>query len=153
MLNTLERYLDHPARRALGPTLLRLALGAVFLAHAYAKAAIFTFSGTEAFFEAHGFPGVLAYPVFLAELVGGLALVAGYRVRLVALLLIPVMLGALKPHLAHGWMFTNPGGGYEYVLFLLGALGAQAFVGPGIFSLRVPMAATRSQDTALGARP
>jgi putative oxidoreductase len=139
----LDSYLDN--RRAWGPVLLRLALGSVFVAHAYAKAALFTFAGTEQFFEANGFPGVLAYPVFAAELVGGLALLRGYRVRLVSLLLVPVMLGALKPHLANGWMFTNTGGGYEYVLFLLVALLGQALMGAGswerqAFGARVPSA-------------
>ena len=39
------------------------ALGAVFLAHAGAKAFIFTFAGTAQYFEAHGFPGWTAWPV------------------------------------------------------------------------------------------
>ncbi|MFP2905932.1 DoxX family protein [Pyxidicoccus sp. 3LFB2] len=123
------------ASPAVGATVLRVALGAVFLAHAGAKAFIFTFAGTAQFFEAHGFPGWTAWPVFLAELLGGLALVAGLRTRWVALGLVPVMLGALKPHLANGWMFTNSGGGWEYVAFLLLALVAQALMGSGAFAL------------------
>lgn len=117
------------------PTALRLALGAVFLAHAYAKAAVFTFPGTAAYFASHGFPGWTAYPVFALELLGGLALLAGFQVRVVSLALVPVMLGALIPHLAHGWMFSNPGGGWEYVAFLLVALGAQALLGSGALAL------------------
>ena len=54
-----------------GPLILRWALGLVFVGHAYAKAAIFTFPGTERFFEAYGFPGWTVYPVFIAELAGG----------------------------------------------------------------------------------
>ncbi|MCP3143891.1 DoxX family protein [Pyxidicoccus xibeiensis] len=120
---------------ALGATVLRIALGAVFLAHAGAKAFIFTFAGTAQFFEAHGFPGWTATPVFLVELLGGLALVAGFRTRQVALALVPVMLGALKPHVANGWMFTNSGGGWEYVAFLILALVAQALVGSGAYAV------------------
>ena len=120
---------------ASGPTVLRIALGLVFVAHAYAKAAIFTFPGTAAFFEASGFPGWTAYPVFAAELVGGLALIVGFRTRWAALGLIPVMLGALKTHLAAGWMFTNPGGGWEYPAFLIVALAAQALLGSGRLAL------------------
>ncbi|MFO0684373.1 MAG: DoxX family protein [Sandaracinus sp.] len=132
--------LDHPltrldhlarARSHLGPTVLRLGLGTVFLAHAYAKLAVFTLPGTVAFFEANGLPGWTAYPVLAVELLGGLCLVAGYQVRLAALALIPVMLGALIPHAANGWMFTSPGGGWEYVAFLLVALVAQLLVGKG----------------------
>lgn len=119
----------------LGPTALRIALGVVFLAHAYAKAFVFTFPGTAAYFAAHGFPGWTAYPVFAAELFGGLSLLAGFQVRAVSLALVPIMLGALVPHLAQGWMFSNPGGGWEYVAFLLVALGAQTLLGSGAFAL------------------
>lgn len=135
MLDRLDAALSSLARRGAAALLLRVALGAVFLAHAYAKAAVFTFPGTEAFFEESGLPGWTAYPVFAAELVGGLALLVGYRARLAALGLVPVMLGALVPHAGNGWMFTSPGGGWEYVAFLLVALGAQAILGDGALSL------------------
>jgi putative oxidoreductase len=134
-MSRIETLLSSSTARDTGATVLRVALGAVFLAHAGAKAFIFTFAGTARFFEAHGFPGWTAWPVFLAELLGGLALVAGFRTRLVALGLVPVMLGALKPHLANGWMFTNSGGGWEYVAFLLLALVTQALIGSGAFAL------------------
>ena len=118
-------------RRHLAPLILRLALGAVFLAHAYAKIAVFTLPGTVAFFQGHGLPGWTAYPVLGVELVGGVCLIAGFRVRLAALALLPVMLGALVPHVSNGWMFSNPGGGWEYVAFLLVALGVQVLLGRG----------------------
>ena len=129
-----------------GPTMLRLALGLIFLAHAYAKAAIFTFPGTEQFFVANGFPAWTVYPVFAAELAGGLALIAGLRVRWVAALLVPVMLGALKTHLPNGWSFMAPGGGWEFPALILAALGAQWAIGPGALALdnlrvRAPLAA------------
>lgn len=118
-----------------GPLALRMGLGIVFLAHAYAKAFIFTFAGTTAFFAAHGFPGWTVMPVFLAEALGGLALILGFRARLAALGLLAVILGALKPHLANGWSFTAPGGGWEYPAFLAVALLAQALLGPGAYAL------------------
>lgn len=140
----LARYQDF------APTALRIALAAVFLAHAYAKAFVFTFPGTAAYFAANGFPGWTAYPVFAAELFGGLALLAGFQVRAVSLALVPIMLGALVPHLAHGWMFTNPGGGWEYVAFLLVALGAQALLGSGAFALeRAQHSPVRSAASAM----
>jgi len=73
MSNRIEASLSSLAERGLAPVLLRFALGVIFLAHAYAKAAIYTFPGTVAFFEAHGLPGWSAYPVFAAELLGGIA--------------------------------------------------------------------------------
>lgn len=139
MSKRLDSLADH---QDLAPTALRIALGTVFLAHAYAKAFVFTFAGTAAYFAAHGFPGWTAYPVFLAELLGGAALVAGYRVRAVSLALLPIMLGALVPHLEHGWMFSNPGGGWEYVAFLLVALGSQTLLGSGAFALDRVLQAT-----------
>lgn len=65
------------------------------------------------------------------EVIGGLCLIAGFHVRIAALVLLPVMLGALVPHAANGWMFSNPGGGWEYVAFLIVALGAQVLLGRG----------------------
>ncbi|CAN5905890.1 DoxX family protein [soil metagenome] len=127
--------LDSTRTASYGPLALRIALGIVFVAHAYAKAAIFTFPGTEQFFVAHGFPAWTVYPVFAAELAGGLALIAGFRVRWVAPLLVPVMLGALKTHLDNGWSFMATGGGWEYPAFLIAALGAQWAIGPGALAL------------------
>ncbi|HLL54310.1 MAG TPA: DoxX family protein [Myxococcaceae bacterium] len=122
-------------RHHLAATLLRVALGVLFLAHAYAKFSLFTLPGTVRFFEANGFPGWTAYPVFAAELVGGLALVVGFKTRIAALGLIPIMVGALKTHLANGWMFTSAGGGWEFVAFLIAALAAQALLGSGAYAL------------------
>jgi putative oxidoreductase len=45
------------------------------------------------------------------------------------------MLGALKPHLANGWQFTAAGGGWEYVAFLIVALGSLALAGGGAYSV------------------
>ena len=132
---TLDERFDNPRLRDAGATLLRLGLGAVFLAHAFAKLFIFTLPGTVQFFAAHGFPGWTAWPVFAAELLGGVLLVLGFQTRLVSLGLIPVMVGALLVHLPHGWMFTGNGGGWEYVAFLIVALGAQVLLGDGALAL------------------
>jgi putative oxidoreductase len=122
------------SRSHLAPLILRLSLGAVFLAHSYAKIAVFTLPGTIAFFQGQGLPGWTVYPVLAVELFGGLCLIFGYRVRLAALALLPVMVGALIPHAANGWMFSNPGGGWEYVAFLIVALTAQLLAGKGALS-------------------
>jgi putative oxidoreductase len=124
----LERHAAYAA------TLLRIALGLVFIAHAYAKAAIFSFAGTEQFFAAHGFWPWLTYPVFAIELFAGLALVLGVGSRIASLSLLPVAIGALGPHLQNGWMFSNSGGGWEYVAFLIVALAAQTLLGDGALS-------------------
>ena len=137
------RSLDHKLARltVYAPTALRAALGLVFVAHAYGKAAVFTFPGTEAFFAANGFPAWTVYPVFAAELLGGLALLAGFRVRAVALALLPVMFGAIVPHAGNGWLFSSNGGGWEYPAFLVVALVVQAILGAGAFAFDPRMSA------------
>ena len=120
----------------LGATLLRVSLGSMWIAHALLKALVFTLPGAAQFFDSVGYPGALVYPVFAAELLGGVALIAGVYARQVALLLVPVMLAAARVHLPNGWVFTAPGGGWEYPLFLAVASVVQWLVGDGAFALR-----------------
>lgn len=120
---------------AFGPTVLRIGTGTVMVAHALQKWFVFTLPGTAAFFESVGYPGWSAYPVFLAELVGGALLIAGVGSRWVSLALIPVMIGALLVHAPNGWMFASQGGGWEYPAFLIVALAAQVLLGDGALSL------------------
>jgi len=74
--------------------------------------------GTAHFFESVGLPGWMAYPVFAAELLGGLAMLFGFYARHVALGLLPILVVATVVHLPNGWVFTNQGGGWEYPAFL-----------------------------------
>ena len=129
--------LTHPSSaQDLGPLLLRLALGTMWLSHALLKLLVFTLPGTAQFFASVGFPAWLAYPVFAAELLGGLALLLGLYARQVALLLSPVLLAAAWVHLPNGWVHTSPGGGWEYPLFLSVASLAQWLIGDGRAALR-----------------
>jgi putative oxidoreductase len=114
---------------------LRLALGAMFIAHALLKVFVFTLPGTVQFFESVGLPGVLAYVTIAAELVGGVMLVLGIGTRWAAALLIPVLLGAAWTHAPNGWLFTAANGGWEYPAFLSVAALAQALLGDGAFAL------------------
>lgn len=115
---------------------LRVALGILFLAHAGLKIAVFTPAGTAGFFQSLGLPGFLAYLVILAELVGGLALIAGVYVRWAALALIPILVGAIVTvHGAAGFFFSNPNGGWEFPAFWTLALVAQALLGEGAYAL------------------
>lgn len=134
---------------------LRLALGAVFLGHGWFKVAVLGLPGSAAFFERFGFPGWSAYPVAALELLGGLALVAGWRVRPAALTLGAVVLGAFRVHWANGWYFGNPDGGWEYLALLLVALLVQALLGPGAASVegRKASAVSERPDSLPGAPP
>ena len=115
--------------------ILRVALGVVFMAHAWLKLAVLTLPGTAAFFERLGFPGWTAYPVFALELLGGAALILGWCTRWVAGALIGVVLGAFRVHWGNGWYFAGPDGGWEYLAMLLVGLAAVALLGPGAPSL------------------
>jgi putative oxidoreductase len=119
-----------------GAALLRLSLGVMWLAHALLKLFVFTLPGTAAFFESIGFAGWMAYPVFLVELIGGLALVFGIYARQAALLLVPVMAVAAWVHFPNGWTHTSAGGGWEYPVFLIFASIAVWLIGDGSFALR-----------------
>lgn len=115
--------------------ILRVALGVVFMAHAWLKVAVLTLPGTAAFFERFGFPAWSAYPVFALELLGGAALILGWRTRWVAAALIGVVLGAFRVHWGNGWYFARPDGGWEYLGVLMVGLAAVALLGPGAPSL------------------
>src|SRR5262245_38412147 len=73
---------------------LRIALGAMFIAHALLKYSVFTLPGTVKFFESLGLPGPLAYVTFFAELIGGALILAGVYSRWVSAALIPILVGA-----------------------------------------------------------
>ena len=119
--------------------LLRVSLGILFLAHGALKLFVFTPAGTAGFFAKLGLPPVLAYVVILAEGVGAIALIVGIQTRIVALLLTPILIGAIVTvHGASGWMFANPGGGWEYPAFWAVALMVQALLGDGAFAVRIP---------------
>ncbi|KVC32023.1 quinol oxidase [Burkholderia pseudomultivorans] len=125
-------------------TLLRVALGVLYLAHVAQKVFVFTLPGTAQFFASIGLPGWLAYLTTLVELVGGLALLAGVRVRVAALVLLPFMLGATAAHLPNGWSFASPNGGWEYPAFWAVTLAVQALLGGGAFTIGAPQRAARS---------
>jgi len=122
--------------QTLGVFVLRTALGVMWIAHALLKLLVFTLPGTAAFFESVGLPGPLAYPVFAAELLGGIALVSGIYARQVSLLLVPVMLGAASVHIGNGWVFSGAGGGWEYPIFLAVASVVLYLVGDGAFAIK-----------------
>jgi putative oxidoreductase len=129
-----------------GIFLLRASLGAMFVAHALLKYLVFTMPGFEGFLARAGFPAFLAWPIFLAELIGGLAIVAGFYGRWVSAALLPVLLGAFAVHWPNGWLFNVTGGGWEYPAFLTVAALAHILAGEGAFAVkpaRLPLSSPR----------
>jgi putative oxidoreductase len=125
---------DRATRRA--ATLLRVTTGGLFLFHGAVKLFVFTPAGTAGYVQSIGLPGPLACLTIAAELLGGLALIAGFRTRLVALALIPLMLGAAWfGHGGSGFTFSNPNGGWEFPAFWTVTLAVQALLGSGAYAL------------------
>jgi putative oxidoreductase len=116
--------------------ILRVSMGTLFVAHALMKYFVFTLPGTAQFFGSLGLPEILGYVTFWAELVGGVLLIAGVRTRVVALALVPIMLGATWAHSGNGWVFSAKNGGWEYPAFWTIALFVQALLGDGALALR-----------------
>lgn len=125
-----------PDTNPYGITLLRIALGTMWIAHALLKLVVFTLPGTAQYFASVGIPAVLACPVFALELLGGVALVLGIYARQVALALVPIMAVATWVHVPNGWTHTSPGGGWEYPLFLIVTSIVVWLIGDGALAVR-----------------
>jgi len=122
--------------------LLRVSLGILFLAHAGLKFFVFTPAGAAKFFGSLGLPPALAYVTIAVEVLGGVALILGLWTRLAAIVVLPILLGAIfTVHGAAGFFFTNPHGGWEYPAFWSIALIVQALLGDGAYALRMSGAA------------
>jgi putative oxidoreductase len=120
----------------LGIFLLRVAFGVMLIAHAGLKYFVFTVPGFAGFLEQVGMPAGMAWPVILIEALGGVAIVLGVYSRWVAVLTIPVLLGALSVHIGNGWLFTNANGGWEYPAFLVLIAATLVLSGDGAFALK-----------------
>jgi putative oxidoreductase len=133
--------------QALGPAVLRLGLGAIFVAHGAQK--LFGvwggggLSGTAAFFEQIGLGPAMPLAVLagVVEFAGGLMLLAGAFTSIAALALTLDMLVAIwKVHAAHGFFLDwrqapDAGYGYEFNLALMAGLLCLALTGPGAVSV------------------
>lgn len=129
---------------AYGAFLLRLLLGALFLAHLYWKFTVLP-GGLGAWWHGllrSGYPAVVPAYVLSAEIMGALLLIPGVLTRWVALYAIPMMAGAAQFWLVRtGLYFTKSGA--ELPLVWLSLLCLQVVLGDGAFTL-VPSSALSS---------
>lgn len=129
-----------------GLAVLRVIVGAIFVAHGAQKLFVFGFGGVIGAFESMGVPlAAIAGPtVALVELFGGLALLAGLFTRVAAAGLAAIMLGAaLLVHAPAGFFLPN---GAEFVLALFGTTVALALAGPGALSVDALVARRRAES-------
>jgi putative oxidoreductase len=125
-LNFLERM------QPLGLLVLRLVLGAIMIAHGYAK----VFGGMHHFVDTVSgihLPGWLAYLSAATEFGGGILLIAGFLTRFVALCVCINMLVAIfGVHFKNGFLGQ---GNYQFPLALAAIAFSLIFTGAGPISI------------------
>lgn len=124
------------SRADLAAFILRAVTGAFLLVHGLIKLFVFTPAGTAGYFESIGLPGVLGYLTMLIEILGGIALIVGFQTRWVALVMVPVLLGAaVFGHGGNGFTFSNAGGGWEYPVLWAVVMFALSLLGDGAWAI------------------
>jgi putative oxidoreductase len=118
-----------------GLLILRIAIGIDWIVHAFLK----TYRGMythEALLAKNGITPLLAWPTFSIEVIGGVAILLGWYTRQWAALLLVFLAVVVWIKSPVGWLYSNPGGGWEYPLFWLAAQTALVLAGGGAFALR-----------------
>ena len=121
----------------LGKLIVRLTLGGLLLFHGIAKL-LNGIGFIEAQLASHNLPAVLAYGVYIGEVVAPLMVILGYQTRIGALIIVFSMLVAIVLVHSHQLLSLAGNGGWALELqgfFLFTAL-AVVFMGPGKYKLK-----------------
>jgi putative oxidoreductase len=122
-------------QRRIGLAVLRVAIGIVFVAHAWLKFTKMGHTGVTGFFTQLGIPapGIAAWANMFVEAIGGAALILGAFTRVFAIALAIDMLGAIAYfHARNGFFIPD---GVEFVGTLLAGLVCLAIAGAGAASI------------------
>jgi putative oxidoreductase len=113
-----------------GPFPIRIIAGIAFILHGLPK--LSNLPGTEDFFaNMVGLPAALALPVGLLEVIGGIAILVGFLIRIASILFIIEMIGStIVAKLPKGFV-----GGYELDLLLIAISISLILTGPGRLSI------------------
>jgi putative oxidoreductase len=147
----------HPRPASVRDTALlvaRLLLGTIMFAHGYQKLMVDGIGRTTQGFEHMSIPVAIVSASFVTvvEVVGGLLLITGLLVAVVAALEAVVMLGAaVFVHLQHGIFVAD--GGWELVGAIGAGLVALAVAGPGRWSVAHVLGTRRSRPAAVPPPP
>ena len=136
MMNNIIDKLCRSNDNPIGPLVLRIVMGIIFIGHGWGK--LFGDGNPEGFAGWLGSIGIepsyiMAVSAGAAETFGGMLLIVGLLTRAASASLVVVMLVAIGfVHLSAG-MFGE--GGYEYQLLLLAGVVSLLIQGPGKFSI------------------
>ena len=137
-----------PVAPSVALLVLRIAFGAIFIAHGAQKVFVYGFAGTSGSFAEMGVPmSELAGPVVgLLELIGGVLLVLGLGTRIVGFLLaVDMIVATFLVHLPAGIFAAE--GGYELTLALAAAALTLTLAGAGRISLDALITRSRANST------
>jgi len=121
----------------LGKLIIRLTLGGLLLFHGVAKL-LNGIGFVESQLVSHGLPAVLAYGVYIGEILAPLMVILGYQTRIGALIVVFNMLVAIALVHGHQLLTLNSSGGWSLELqgFFLFTAFAVIFLGPGKYKLK-----------------
>lgn len=127
--------MSNSSNRSWGLTVLRVAVGVVFLMHGTQKLFSIGVPGVAGLMGSIGipFPKFFGVVLTLVELFGGAALILGVATRLTALLLaVDMVVAILKVHLKNGFFMPM---GFEFAFTLLAANVCLLLAGAGAASV------------------